>query len=100
MSSVPSITSAKPSSTIFDPPEVDWVCEGFIFSISKQYNVKLEDVRNWNKLSGSELNVGQELQIVPANQSISEQQATAAVAPAAKANLEIAAEKKASDRNK
>ncbi|MDQ3395493.1 MAG: LysM peptidoglycan-binding domain-containing protein [Bacteroidota bacterium] len=65
-----------------------------LFSISKQYNVKLEDVRNWNKLSGSELNVGQELQIVPANQSISEQQATAAVAPAAKANLEIAAEKK------
>lgn len=44
-----------------------------LFSISRMYNVKIDDIRNWNNLSGSELNIGQEIIIKTENQSVSEQ---------------------------
>lgn len=34
-----------------------------MFSISRQYNVKIEDIKSWNNINGTELNIGQELVI-------------------------------------
>jgi LysM repeat protein len=35
-----------------------------LFSISKMYNVSVEDIKNWNSLENSELNVGQKLTVI------------------------------------
>lgn len=36
-----------------------------LFSISKQYNVRIAEIKTWNELSGNNLNVGQKLKIYP-----------------------------------
>lgn len=34
-----------------------------LFSISRHYNVKIDDIKSWNNFNGNELNIGQELVI-------------------------------------
>lgn len=40
-----------------------------LFSISKQYNVRIAELKSWNNLSTNNLEVGQELQIYPSKAS-------------------------------
>jgi LysM repeat protein len=45
-----------------------------LFSISKQYNVSIAEIKSWNNLSGNNLQVGQDLTIYPSEGSNQEQQ--------------------------
>lgn len=45
-----------------------------LFSISKQYNVSIAEIKSWNNLSGNNLKVGQELTIYPSETNNQEQQ--------------------------
>jgi LysM repeat protein len=45
-----------------------------LFSISKQYNVSIAEIKSWNNLSSNNLQVGQELTIYPSEASNREQQ--------------------------
>lgn len=45
-----------------------------LFSISKQYNVSIAEIKNWNELSNNNLEVGQELTIYPSEKSTQNQQ--------------------------
>jgi LysM repeat protein len=36
-----------------------------LFSISKQYNIRIAEIKSWNELSGNKVNVGQKLKIYP-----------------------------------
>lgn len=45
-----------------------------LFSISKQYNVSIAEIQNWNDLSSNNLEVGQELSIYPSEGGEQQQQ--------------------------
>ncbi|WP_445664250.1 LysM peptidoglycan-binding domain-containing protein [Fodinibius sp. AD559] len=45
-----------------------------LFSISKQYNVSIAEIKSWNNLSDNNLQVGQELTIYPSEANNQEQQ--------------------------
>ena len=45
-----------------------------LFSISKQYNVSIAEIKSWNNLSSNNLQVGQELTIYPSEANDQEQQ--------------------------
>ncbi|PAU95166.1 hypothetical protein CK503_02910 [Aliifodinibius salipaludis] len=45
-----------------------------LFSISKQYNVSIAEIKNWNELSTNNLEVGQQLTIYPSEPNNQEQQ--------------------------
>ncbi|MEL7832986.1 LysM peptidoglycan-binding domain-containing protein [Fodinibius sp. Rm-B-1B1-1] len=45
-----------------------------LFSISKQYNVSIAEIKSWNQLSANNLQVGQELTIYPSKKSNQQQQ--------------------------
>ncbi len=45
-----------------------------LFSISKQYNVSIAEIKSWNNLSNNNLQVGQELTIYPSESNNQEQQ--------------------------
>lgn len=45
-----------------------------LFSISKQYNVSIAEIKSWNNLSSNNLQVGQELTIYPSEGNNQEQQ--------------------------
>jgi len=45
-----------------------------LFSISKQYNVSIAEIKSWNNLSSNNLQVGQELTIYPSEANNQEQQ--------------------------
>lgn len=45
-----------------------------LFSISKQYNVSITEIKNWNNLSDNNLQVGQDLTIYPSQSTDQEQQ--------------------------
>ncbi|MDZ7659967.1 LysM peptidoglycan-binding domain-containing protein [Fodinibius sp.] len=45
-----------------------------LFSISKQYNVSIAEIKSWNNLSSNNLQVGQELTIYPSETNSQEQQ--------------------------
>ncbi len=45
-----------------------------LFSISKQYNVSIAEIKSWNNLTGNNLQVGQELTIYPSESNKNEQQ--------------------------
>lgn len=49
-----------------------------LFSISKQYNVSIAEIKNWNNLSSNNLRVGQELTIYPSEANNQEQQSLVA----------------------
>jgi LysM repeat protein len=36
-----------------------------MFSIAKQYNVSIQQLKEWNQLEGNEISIGQELRVVP-----------------------------------
>lgn len=45
-----------------------------LFSISKQYNVSIAEIKSWNNLSGNNLQLGQDLTIYPSEANDQEQQ--------------------------
>ena len=36
-----------------------------MFSIAKQYGVTMQQIKDWNKLEGNEISIGQELRVAP-----------------------------------
>lgn len=45
-----------------------------LFSISKQYNVRIAEIKSWNELSNNNVEIGQKLKIFPSESSNQEQQ--------------------------
>ncbi len=45
-----------------------------MFSISKQYNVTVQQLRDWNRIQNNEISVGQVLFVAPPDQAIAERQ--------------------------
>jgi len=63
-----------------------------MFSIAKQYNVTVQQVKDWNKLEGYEISIGQELRIAPPQNETAKtvtQVATPAVVVAADQKKEV-----------
>jgi LysM repeat protein len=52
-----------------------------MFSISRQYNVKIDDIKSWNNILGNELKIGQDLIIRSENISPQNQQALETKSP-------------------
>lgn len=67
----PTNTNKGPSSTLASGSVIHTVAQGeTMFSISRRYNVSVGDIVGWNNLAGSEIAVGQKLEIRPNAASI------------------------------
>ena len=54
-----------------------------MFSIAKQYNVSIQQLKDWNKLEGNEISIGQELRVTaPQNEAVRTTTAPAVIAVA------------------
>jgi LysM repeat protein len=64
-----------------------------MFSIARQYNVTVQQIKDWNKLEGYEISIGQELRVAPPQNETAKtvtQVATPAVVVAADQKKEVA----------
>lgn len=82
-------TSIQPSITTITPANIETTTQKGVhqveqketlFSISRQYNISVDDLRRWNNIEGDELKTGQLLFVAPPkNNNVAEQQTSTSV---------------------
>ena len=82
-------TSTQPAITTTTPTNVETTTQKGVhqvaqketmFSISRQYNISVDDLRRWNNIEGNELKIGQLLFVAPPkNSNVAAQQTSASV---------------------
>ena len=60
-----------------------------MFSIAKQYNVSIQQLKEWNQLEGNEISIGQELRVVPPQKEAVKTVTTPAVVAVAEPKKEV-----------